>query len=195
MNILYLGPYHEQMIQFLKSFGDTVVQTEEPITLLTLEQNNIDFLISYRYRSILKKEILDRFVYKAINLHTSYLPWNRGADPNIWSFLHNTLKGVTIHYLDSGIDTGDIIAQKTVEYMPSDTLKTSYNRLIAEIEALFLEIWPDVRCGNIVAVSQPIAGGTYHKKVDKEPYLHLLNNGWDTPVERIIGMADTKNLY
>jgi methionyl-tRNA formyltransferase len=188
VNILYLGPYHEQIINFLKSFGDTVIQTEEQVTLQTVEQNEIDFLISYRYRHILKKSLLDRFVNKAINLHISYLPWNRGADPNVWSFLEDTPKGVTIHYLDAGIDTGDIIAQKTVDYLPGDTLKTSYDRLTMEIEKLFMRIWSEVRSGEIKAISQP-SGGSFHKMLDKDPYLSLLSDGWDTPVERLIGKA------
>lgn len=192
MKILYLGPYHEDMILFLKSFGDTVFQTEEPITLKTVEQNSFDYLISYRYRYILKQELLDRFVHKAINLHTSFLPWNRGADPNLWSFLENTPKGVTIHYLDGGIDTGDIIAQRTVEYMPDDTLKISYARLLINIEALFVGTWSEIRSGIIKAVPQPV-GGTFHKKADKEEYLHFLNNGWDTRIDEIMGKVATKN--
>jgi len=40
------------------------------------------------------------------------------ADPNVWSFIEKTPKGVSIHYLDAGIDTGDIIAQKLVETNP-----------------------------------------------------------------------------
>ncbi|MCL0081308.1 hypothetical protein M1N64_03665 [Peptococcaceae bacterium] len=50
---------------------------------------------------------MDKFQGRAINLHISFLPWNRGADPNFWSFIENAPVGVSIHYLDEGIDTGD----------------------------------------------------------------------------------------
>ena len=38
-------------------------------------------------------------------MHISYLPFNRGAHPNYWSFKDNSPKGVTIHFIDNGIDT------------------------------------------------------------------------------------------
>ena len=46
----------------------------------------------------------------------SYLPYNRGAHPNFWSFVNNTVKGVTIHEIDQGIDTGKIILQKSIKF-------------------------------------------------------------------------------
>ena len=60
----------------------------------------------------------------------------------MWSFLEDTPKGVTIHYIDEGIDTGDIIVQKEV-FIDEDkeTLKSSYEILNKEIQALFKENW------------------------------------------------------
>ena len=61
----------------------------------------------------------------------SYLPWNRGADPNFWSILEDTPKGVTIHIMDESIDTGDILYQK-------DPLEfNSQNELINHINLFF----------------------------------------------------------
>ena len=51
-----------------------------------------------------------------INLHISYLPYNRGAHPNFWSFVENTPSGVSIHQVDSGIDTGKIVIQKQINF-------------------------------------------------------------------------------
>ena len=47
-----------------------------------------------------------------INLHISYLPYNRGSYPNYWSFKENTPNGVSIHHIDDGIDTGPVLVQK-----------------------------------------------------------------------------------
>ena len=47
-----------------------------------------------------------------INLHISYLPYNKGAHPNFWSWVKNTPKGVSIHLISEKIDAGDIIFQK-----------------------------------------------------------------------------------
>lgn len=126
---------------------------------------NFDFIVSYGYRHNLKQDVLDVFPDRAVNLHISYLPWNRGADPNFWSFVDNTPKGVTIHFMDKGIDTGDIIAQREVPMYDDDTLATSYARLQMTIQDLFVEVWPFILNGSCRRMKQP-EGGSYHKKSD-----------------------------
>ena len=66
----------------------------------------------------------------AVNLHVSYLPWNRGADPNFWSIVEGTPKGITIHKMNYALDKGDIIIQQPIQEFPdTETLETSYNHL------------------------------------------------------------------
>ena len=67
---------------------------------------------------------------KIINLHISYLPWNKGASPNLWSVVEETKKGVSIHYVDSTLDTGEIIVQKELDFGDDVSLKESYLNLI-----------------------------------------------------------------
>jgi len=185
--ILILGPHRPQTEKFLKSLGDDVIQTEEKISSSSELLEKVDFIISYGYKHILTEDIIDKFADKIINLHISLLPWNRGTDPNLWSFLENTPKGVTIHHIDHGIDTGDIIAQKEVEMRDDDTLKTSYERLSEEIEQLFKIVWTKIKKGKLKATPQP-KGGSFHRYRDKKPIEHLLTNGWDTPVA-CLGLA------
>jgi methionyl-tRNA formyltransferase len=125
-----------------------------------------------------------------VNLHISYLPWNRGADPNLWSFLEDSPKGVTVHYMDEGVDTGDIIAQKKIEFAKEEeqTLSSTYNILKKEIEGLFEKVWPDIVNGSAKRVRQP-GKGSSHKLADKKPYMHLLDKGWNTPVANLKGKA------
>lgn len=188
MNILFLGDKDKEIINFLGSFGDKVEISENKIKWDSACLQNKEYLISYGYRHILKKEVLEKFANKAINLHISLLPWNRGSDPNLWSFLEDTPKGVTIHLMDKGIDTGSVIAQEEVEYSANDTLRTSYDRLSTTIENLFKKIWPDIRNGKIL-VQPKKTGGSYHCLNDKKKYEHLLTLGWDTPIIRLIGKA------
>jgi methionyl-tRNA formyltransferase len=188
MKILLLGPERLWLKHFLESFGDQVIQYQDKLEENSPILNGVDFIISYGYRYIIKPDIVRKFKNKAINLHISYLPWNKGADPNLWSFLEDSPKGVTIHYIDSGLDTGDIIVQKEVPYHEDDTLRTTYERLTQTIEQLFMEYWPLIREGKVKGIPQP-KGGSYHKLKDKEKYLHLLTDGWDTPVRNLIGKA------
>lgn len=153
----------------------------EPIDASYLQSHPTDFIVSYGYRHILKKDVLERYSDKAINLHTSLLPWNRGADPNFWSFVENTPKGVTIHYLDEGIDTGDIIVQKQVTFADNESLKSSYDKLQVEIHGLFREHWPQIRLGQCPRIKQK-GVGSFHRAKDKNSLAHLLIAGWNTPV-------------
>lgn len=193
MRILLLGSERIWLKDFLESFGDQVIQYQDKLDENSSILNDVDFIISYGYRYIIKPDIVRKFKNRAINLHISYLPWNKGADPNLWSFLEDSPKGVTIHYIDSGLDTGEIIVQKEVTYYENDTLRTTYERLTQTIEQLFMEYWPLIREGKVKGIPQPM-GGSYHKLKDKEKYLHLLTDGWDTPVRNLIGKAKNNKL-
>lgn len=97
-------------------------------------------VVSFGYRKILPKQVLRESLCPVINLHISYLPFNRGAHPNFWSFYDGTPSGVTIHLIDEGIDTGQIMYQKHVEFdAREDTFRRTHQRLVEEIENLFLE--------------------------------------------------------
>ena len=181
MKILFLGPPDSPLIDFIKTCGDQIIQTMDVLDQGTVSAWGPEFMISYSYRHILKKNILDMFENKAINLHIAYLPWNRGADPNFWSFIDGTPKGVTIQFLDEGIDSGDIIAQKEVTFTKNETLKTSYEKLQLALQDLFKRHWVSIRNGDCPRKSPKVAG-TFHLKKDKEPLLFLLKDGWDTPV-------------
>lgn len=185
MNILYLGPKREGFISKLKIFGDNFVILENKLSADFVISNKIDLIISYGYRYIISKEIINIMKNKIINLHISYLPWNRGADPNLWSFLENTKKGVSIHLIDEGVDTGDILMQKEVTFTENDTLRTSYNKLSMEIEALFIDNWPKIRLGKYVPIKQNLHEGSIHFSKDKQRYTYLLTDGWDTPIKKI----------
>jgi len=184
MNIIFLGEPDSPLIQYLQNGGDEIVVAADKIDMSFLDLHHPEFIISYGYRHILSADILGKYPNKAINLHISLLPWNRGADPNFWSFVENTPKGVTIHYLDEGIDTGDIIVQKEVKFSEHDTLRTSYLKLHEEIQVLFRKHWVNIRLGECSRIPQtcfcPIP--LSHKSMDKEKLAFLLTDGWDTPV-------------
>ena len=113
------------------------------------------FLVSYNYKYILPKTVISLFPNKAVNLHISMLPWNRGASPNLWSFVYDTPKGVTIHFIDEGLDTGDILLQRQVFFDESvETFESSYLKLHKVIQELFCDNWQLLKCGKINPVKQ-----------------------------------------
>jgi len=181
MKVLFLGPADSPLVDYLRAQRDTVIASGDPIDAQRVERSAPDFIVSYGYRHILRGAVVRRYAQRAVNLHISYLPWNRGADPNLWSFVEDSPKGVTIHYIDEGVDTGDIIAQRRVAHREGDTLRSSYDRLQQQVRLLFEEYWPAIRAGTCPRAKQ--AGeGSSHRVKDREKLAHLLTEGWDTPV-------------
>ncbi|RKX28706.1 MAG: formyl transferase [Candidatus Zixiibacteriota bacterium] len=188
MRLLLLGPDRPVLASFLKELGNDVITFSGKLTDDHSLLEGVDWAISYGYGHIIKPNVISRLQGRIINLHISLLPWNRGADPNLWSFLEDTPKGVTIHFIDSGIDTGQILAQEEVEMECDDTLSTSYQRLTNKIELLFMEIWTDICTGKCKCVPQ-VGDGTSHRRKDKKKYMHLLTEKWDTKTSDLIGKA------
>jgi methionyl-tRNA formyltransferase len=194
MNVLVLGTIPSPIRPIIENYDCGCIERSEPVDVEFLRQCTIDVAVSYRFRHIVKKPVIEYLKGKIINLHISLLPWNRGADPNLWSFLENTPKGVSIHYMDEGLDTGDIIAQKDIRFdVGSETLASTYEILNSEIIEFFKIQWPLIMRGECSRKKQPL-GGTYHRFKDKEAYMHLLaDKGWDTPVEYLSGKAFNKS--
>ena len=182
MKLLFLGYKDCRLYDFLSS-KFKVTQTEDVITLTDIKE--MDYIISFGYKHIIKEDIILGAKNSIINLHISYLPYNRGADPNFWSFMDRTPKGVTIHYIDKGIDTGDIILQKKVVFTPGeDTLLKTYNRLIDEIQNLFIDNCNFILSDKVISFSQKTRG-TFHLKKDLEKHANILSEGWDTDTIKI----------
>lgn len=176
MNILYLGK-QSGIINFLTSHGHNVTKSISPI-VVQYEMLGYDCIISYGYRHKIPMFAVDAVNGRAVNLHISYLPYNRGANPNYWSWHDDTPKGVTIHYIDDGFDTGDIIVQKLVDLNPADTLRQTYDTLSREIESLFIDNWDRL----FTLPRHPQQGeGTVHMKSDS---IELIG-GWDMPCDMI----------
>ncbi|WP_435196367.1 methionyl-tRNA formyltransferase [Natronomonas sp. EA1] len=132
-----------------------------------------DYLISCGYRHIVPKEILDVPKEACLNLHPAYLPYNRGANPNVWSIVEGTQAGVTLHHMDASIDTGDIVAQREVDVDFADSGKDLYKRLEDAQVELFTDVWPEVEEGTAPQVEQKREAGTYHETAEFQELCEL----------------------
>lgn len=132
-----------------------------------LELHEPDWLVSVSFGYLLKANVLAIPKHGAVNLHPALLPYNRGAYPNVWSIVEHTPAGVTMHFIDPGVDTGDIISQREVPVLPTDTGATLYARLEEAALELFIETWPRLYLNDLPRRPQP-AGGTSHRVADVE---------------------------
>lgn len=146
-----------------------------------------DWVVSYNYRHIIKEDVLNILPGKFINLHISYLPWNRGAQPNVWSILEGTPSGVTIHLIDKGLDTGNILIQKEVPFdQELDTLESSYLKLNYELQSLFKLYWAQIITEALPPQKQPVVG-TFHFSNDFEGIKFLLGEeGWSITIKELV---------
>ncbi len=128
-----------------------------------------DIGVSVMFGCILRPPLLSLLPAGCINLHSAYLPYNRGSYPNIWTIVDGTPAGVTMHYIDEGVDTGDIIAQREIEVQPTDTGETMYHKLQSACIELFQQTWPRIRAGTAKRTPQPPGAGTCHywRNVDR----------------------------
>ncbi len=178
MKVMILSPYPDRLAKIIKE-RDEIVLPEN--------MDQADFLVSFGHRKIIPATTLERFKDRAINIHIGMLPWNKGADPNFWSWFDDTAKGVTIHQLSNEIDAGKILYQLEIEKFWQShnlTLKTSYNELMETAARVFSWTWPTIRQGTCNAVEQA-PGGSYHKLGDKDPWMKHLPWGWDTQVAAV----------
>lgn len=129
----------------------------------TVLKLNPEIVISYNYKHIIGDNVIKSLKNKIIiNLHISLLPYNRGAQPNFWSFIDETPKGVTIHRIERGLDKGDIICQKELFFdEEKETFSSSYEKLNVEIVNLLISNWEKIRRGEFEYVKQK-GEGTYH---------------------------------
>ncbi len=135
----------------------------EKLSLNKIKQINPELIISYNYKYKISDEVIEYMQGNIINLHISYLPWNRGSDPNIWSFIDDTKKGVTIHQISSGLDEGKILYQKECFFEPEqETFETTYEKLNQAIVELFQEKWDEIWNKGYQLMDQ-IGEGTYHR--------------------------------
>ena len=104
-----------------------------------------DYLLSFQYRFIIKRQIIGSARKLAANLHFAPLPKYRGMYPVAWALLNGEKEfGVTLHVIDPGVDSGDIIAQKLFPIEENDTAKTLYMKAVRNGVELFKESWPDL---------------------------------------------------
>lgn len=170
---LYNNPCAVEMFEALREQGHEIVLMEEKLTAEWCREQQFDLAVSYTYRYILTAELLEALGNRAVNIHNSMLPWNRGADPNIWSIVDRTPRGVTLHFMDAALDKGYIIAQKTVEDTDEETFTSSYNNLDRAAKELLAEMMPLYPYWESMK-KQAMGKGSYHSVADGRAIKELI---------------------
>ena len=90
-----------------------------------LKSYKADIFVSMSFDQIFREEIIEMPKYKIINCHAGKLPFYRGRNILNWALINDEKEfGITVHYVDKEVDTGDIILQETFKIDDSDTYAT-----------------------------------------------------------------------
>lgn len=186
MKILLITPYSPgEITQAFK--GSNLVEIRPSFNMTFSEDDSkFDWIVSYGCREIIRKPWIDAYPNKIVNVHVGFLPWNRGADPNFWSWFEGTPKGITIHAIDGGIDTGPIFGQAMVSFknLEKHDLESTYAVLRKTATDHFIHLWPYIADG-LRPSEQDRTIGTYHRTRDKEKWMRMLPKGLKTPVSEV----------
>jgi methionyl-tRNA formyltransferase len=147
-----------------------IVQPEKLREAITqLQEWNPDLIVVAAFGQILKRDVLDMPRYGCINVHASLLPRWRGAAPISAAILNGDEEtGVTIMQMDVGLDTGPMLAKRSIRIRHDDTAGSVSQALSTLGADLLNETLPDYISGRITPQSQPAKGGTYAPMLKKE---------------------------
>lgn len=168
-----------RLYEGLRELDVEVTAYSGKLTMDMLEKVKPELIISYNYVHIITPDIVQKYRGKIVNMHISLLPWNKGKNPNFWSFYENTPKGVTIHFVDEGLDTGNIIVQREMFFDENtETFRSTYDKLNKEIVKLFLENYDDI-CHMRISGKVQLEKGNYHSQKLFDELNSSIHVEWD----------------
>lgn len=156
-------------------------------TACWISRINPDLIVVYSMSQLLNEEIINIPKFGVINLHPSFLPDFRGPNPDFWSYYYKVLNpGVTVHYIDKGEDTGDIIYQKRINVPLGIKSKHRDDKLISECGVdLLIQAIKAIQSNNAPRIPQPLISNTIRaRNILKTEYNKLIDfYNWD--IERV----------
>lgn len=155
-----------------------------------------DLIVTCAYGQIIPEEILDYPKYGCINVHASLLPKYRGGAPIHRSIINGDSEtGITIMYMDKGMDTGNIISQESIKIEEDDNLETVSNKLSVLGRDLLLKTLPSIIDGTNDSIKQDEALVTYAYNIKSEEEKIDFNNNARDIFNLIRGLSPMIGAY
>jgi methionyl-tRNA formyltransferase len=151
-----------EIYQSVKGKGIPVCIFDSEKNIAEQLDSGVDLGVLAWWPKILKSDLLDLPKLGFVNTHPSLLPHNRGKNYNFWALVEQSPFGVTIHRADSGVDSGDIVAQESITYDWCDTGKTLYKKAQLAMLNLFRKTYPSLRIGRFNSTPQDTQAGSFH---------------------------------
>ena len=155
-----------------------------------------DIIVTCAYGQIIPKEILDYPKYGCINVHASLLPKLRGGAPIHRAIMNGETKtGITIMYMDEGMDTGDIISMEEVE-IPNDMCVGELHDILSELGSkLLLKTLPSILDGTCNRIKQNNDEATIGRIIKREDEYLDFNDSTKNIYNKIRGLSPYPSSY
>ena len=161
-------------------------KVKEEAFLTSLREMNPDVIVVAAFGQILPEAILNLPKYGCINVHASLLPKYRGAAPIQWAVINGeTESGVTIMYMEKGLDTGDMLGKTVVPLDPKETGESLHDKLSEAGGPVLLQVLDELEQGTAKRIPQNDEDSSYAGMLSKE----LGNIDWTkdaVSVERLV---------
>lgn len=116
---------------------------------------NCDLFVSMSFNQIFKKNIINLPKHKTINCHAGKLPFYRGRNILNWALINDEKEfGITVHYIDEGIDTGDIILQRAFPISDEDDYNTLLEVAYIECANILYDAIKQIQNNKVESISQ-----------------------------------------
>jgi methionyl-tRNA formyltransferase len=133
-----------------------------PENVALLREIAPDFIFSFYYRNMIRKEVLDIPVRGALNMHGSLLPRYRGRVPVNWAIINGeTESGATLHYMVEKPDAGDIVDKEKVPILFTDTSLDLFNRVTEAAVTVIGRSWSLLLTGTAPRMPMDLSAGSY----------------------------------
>ena len=138
------------------------------LVLKRISDENLDYIILAWWPYIVGKKILTIPEVGTLNFHPSLLPYNRGKHYNFWTIVEDTPFGVTLHFVDESIDSGDIVFQKNITKSWEDTGESLYKKAQSAMIDLFIQNYDRIVKGEYHKIRQDENIGSFHYSKELE---------------------------
>ncbi|MDD2558447.1 MAG: formyltransferase [Desulfuromonadaceae bacterium] len=133
-----------------------------PEVLSRVREADPDFLFSFYYRKMLKKDLLATPRKGALNMHGSLLPRYRGRVPVNWAIIHGEKEtGASLHYMELKPDAGALVDQQAVPILQDDTALEVFNKVTVAAELVLHRSLPLLLAGNAPHIPLDLKKGSY----------------------------------
>jgi methionyl-tRNA formyltransferase len=142
-----------------------------------------DLFLSVYYTQLFRGELMETIEGRALNFHPSLLPRHRGNAPLIWAIVEGDgMTGLSVHHIDAGIDTGNVVVQRPLPIHENDTGYVLHRKMANLVRATAGEIIRNFLDGKPVPPGIEQSGpASYH--TSRDPRVNHLD--WSDPSERI----------